>query len=129
MGRLLMYAIPIVITLYAFIDALMTPREQARSLPKTLWIIVILVLPFFGAIAWLLLGRPRTNPYDRGAGGGGGGGGGGRRPSAPRLPGLPGRRRGPVAPDDDPEFLRHLDEAAWQAKMRERRSGNEDTTA
>lgn len=125
MGRVLLYAIPIVITLYALIDALMTPDTQIRNLPKLLWLLVIVVLPFLGAVAWLLLGRPQAEPFDRG--GGGGGGGGSDRPGSPRLPGLPGRRRGPVAPDDDPEFLRHLDEAAWQQKMRQRRA-HPDTT-
>ena len=87
MGRILIYAIPIVITLYALIDALMTPDAQARRLPKLLWLLVIVVIPFAGAVAWLLLGRPRTEPYDRGSGGGGGGGS--DRPPAPRLPRAP----------------------------------------
>ena len=128
MARFLLYAIPVVITIYALIDAIMTPGRQARTLPKALWVVLIVVLPFAGAIAWLLLGRPRSEPYDRGNGRGGGGGGGGT-PSAPRLPGLPGRKRGPAAPDDDPAFLRELDDAAWEAKMRERRAGNEDSSA
>ena len=123
MGRILIYAIPIVITLYALIDALMTPDAQARRLPKLLWLLVIVVIPFAGAVAWLLLGRPRTEPYDRGSGGGGGGGS--DRPPAPGCR-VPGRRRGPLAPDDDPEFLRELQRAAWRQRMRQRRASGSD---
>lgn len=123
MGRLLLYAIPVVITIYALIDAIMTPRVQARSLPKPLWIVLIILIPLLGALAWLLVGRPRAEPHHRG--GGGNGGGGGTDGPAPRTPPTrPGRRRGSPAPDDDPEFLRRLDQAAWERKMRERRSGN-----
>ncbi len=123
MARLLLYAIPVVVMLYAFIDAIMTPRTQTRSLPKPLWIVLIVLIPLLGAIAWLLLGRPRTEPHPRD--GGGGGGGGGTDGPAPRTPpSRPGRRRGSPPPDDDPEFLRRLDQAAWERKMRERRSGN-----
>ncbi len=123
MGRFLLFAVPFVIMIYALIDALMTPSNQARSLPKLLWLLLIVVVPLLGALAWLFLGRPRTDPYDRGGGwGGGGGGGGSDRPYSPRVPGLPGRRRGPVAPDDDPEFLQRLDQAAWERKMRRRRA-------
>ena len=35
-------------------------------------------------------------------------------------------RRGPVAPDDDPAFLRKLADEEWSRKMRERREGHED---
>lgn len=31
------------------------------------------------------------------------------------------RKRGPVAPDDDPRFLRKLDDDVWSKKMRKRR--------
>ena len=44
-----------------------------------------------------------------------GGGGGGQL-----------RKRGPVAPDDDPQFLRGLDDQLWQEKRRQR--PNQDGT-
>lgn len=126
MGTFLIYAMALVVTIYALIDCIMTPHAQARGLPKVLWLVLVVILPVAGAVAWLLLGRPPSTRFHRGtgdgAGGNGGGGGGPERPVGPRLPGRPGRRRGPVAPDDDPAFLRRLDEQAWQAKMRRRRS-------
>ena len=36
-----------------------------------------------------------------------------------------GRRRGPLAPDDDPKFLKQLSDDAWVKKMQRRRG---DTT-
>lgn len=127
MARFLLYAIPFVVTIYALIDAIMTPRSQARGLPKALWLLLVVIIPFAGAVAWLLLGRPSRGQYLGGGSesdGGGGGGGGPERPVRPWFGGPSGRRRGPSAPDDDPEFLRRLDEQAWQAKMRRRRSGS-----
>jgi hypothetical protein len=108
-ARFLLYAIPVVVMLYALIDALQTPRGLARLLPKWLWLVVIILVPVVGAVAWLIWGRAPRSAYaapDDAAGG-------------RRL----GRGRGPAAPDDDPTFLRQLDDEAWQRKMRERRDG------
>lgn len=107
MARFLLYAIPAIVMLYALIDALQTPRGLARTLPKWLWLVVIILVPVLGAVAWLIWGRAPRSAYgavDEQAGG-------------RRL----GRGRGPAAPDDDPTFLRQLDDEAWQRKMRERR--------
>lgn len=43
-------------------------------------------------------------------------GGGGSRP----------RLKGPVAPDDDPQFLRDLDDKLWRDRLRRRRAERED---
>jgi hypothetical protein len=126
MGKLLLYGVPFVITLYAFIDCLLTPRDQVRSLPKFLWLTLVLVVPLVGAIAWFALGRPNATRYDDGMGGNGNGGGGSANPPGPRVPGMPSRRRSPSSPDDDPKFLRGLEEQAWAEKMRQRRSGDND---
>jgi hypothetical protein len=99
-GRFLLYAVPTVIVLYALIDALQTRRDDVRSLPKWLWLIVILLVPLFGAIAWIYAGRP---------------------PRVRSLADSVDVRRGPVAPDDDPAFLRTLDDATWSQRMRQRR--------
>jgi hypothetical protein len=106
--RFLPYAIAFVVVLYAFIDVLMTRGTDVRTLPKPLWIVVVLLIPLLGAIGWFVWGRPRAS-----AGGGG-------------L--VPGRGRGPVAPDDDPTFLRKLDEEAWVENMRRRRAQQQGGT-
>ena len=109
MARFLLYAIPAIVVLYALIDALQTPSGLARTLPKPLWLVVIILVPLLGAIAWLIWGRAPREAY-----------GASDSPTTSRLFG---RGRGPVAPDDDPRFLRQLDDEAWQRKMRERRDG------
>lgn len=59
--------------------------DRVRNLPRPLWVLLIVVLPLLGPIAYLTWGRP---------------------PSAPRES-TPGRRRS--SPDDDPDFLRSMD--------------------
>jgi hypothetical protein len=97
-GRILfLYVIPLALMVYALIDCAQDDDVERTSVPKALWILLIILLVWVGPIAWLVvskIARP-ANP-------------GNSRP-ARRPPGGP-RRRGPVAPDDDPDFLRRLDE-------------------
>jgi hypothetical protein len=113
-GRFLMYVVPLVVVLYALIDCILIPGALARSLPKWLWLLVIVVVPLVGAVAWLLFGRPRRDPAV--AGPSGLGRVVSRRPSAP------------TAPDDDPAFLRKLADDEWTRKMRDRRNGSTPDT-
>ena len=71
---------------YAMVDVTRTPGAQIRTLPKPLWYLLLLVMPLVGAVAWLLVGRPK--PGD-----------------ASPAPAPPAR---PIAPDDDEDFLREL---------------------
>jgi hypothetical protein len=109
--RFLLYAVPLVVTLYALIDALLIPGSLARSLPKWLWLVVIVVIPFLGAVAWLVAGRPTRAQVP--AGDAGPLGRAAARRAATQNP----------APDDDPAFLRKLADDEWNRKMRDRRSG------
>jgi hypothetical protein len=87
---------------YALVDCVQDEEVERTSLPKSLWLVLIVVLPVAGPLAWLVvakIARPRQ-----------GGPGSGR--------GSTGRR--PVAPDDDPDFLRRL--AEEQARRRRRES-------
>ncbi|MFF4582880.1 PLD nuclease N-terminal domain-containing protein [Streptomyces sp. NPDC001389] len=92
MLRYLPFLLILALTIYAFIDCLNTPEEEVKSLPKGVWVLIILLFSIVGPAVWLLAGRKRTT-----AGGAGGFGGGGRA-----------RRTQWVAPDDNPEFLRSL---------------------
>jgi hypothetical protein len=67
-------------------------KRQIRGMPRFAWVIVILLVPLVGAIAWFLFGRPLSTGRSRP----------GWRPGGPPEP--PRRR----APDDDPDFLRSL---------------------
>lgn len=87
-GLLFIIVIVIAMMIYSVIDCVRRTPDEVRSLPKIAWVAVIIVLPAIGTILWFLLGR---GPVD-GQGTSGGSG----------------RRRGPTAPDDDPDFLRGL---------------------
>ena len=121
--------------LYCLTDAILTPAPQCRGLTKQAWIAVIAVTFIVGALAWLIV---RQLPHDAS----------GPLPPAPRRDSVssddedyfPGHRwiatddavtrhpavrasatgiqAAPKGPDDDPEFLRALDQAIhpnWQA--------------
>jgi Phospholipase_D-nuclease N-terminal len=84
--RFLPWAVAIVLYVYCWLEIGQSDPREVRVLPRLLWALVV-VVPFFGAAAWLIYGRPN--------------GTGVREPSA--RP-----QRQVVAPDDDPEFLRSL---------------------
>lgn len=126
-GGILVLAM-IAIWLYCLLDAATADRERVRALPKGAWIAVVLVLFIVGAVAWLVLGRPRGPERAPRLGSS-------RRTSWPSRPSShPSsgafRRPGPVAPDDDPEFLARLDREAardhekllgsWEEDLRRR---------
>lgn len=93
MLRALPFIIEVVLFVACLIDAIQTPTEQARNLPKWAWLLLIVLVPFAGPIAWLFAGRPR-------------------RLEAPASTPWPTRdfaaQPRTIAPDDDPEFLHTL---------------------
>jgi Phospholipase_D-nuclease N-terminal len=85
MLRVLMFLVPLALSIYAFIDCISTDEKQIRYIPKPIWAVLVLLFPLVGSISWLLAGKERTA----------------QRPQ---------RRGGWVAPDDNPDFLKSLDE-------------------
>lgn len=83
MGRALPFVLLLVVTVFALVEAIMTPRAELAR--KGWWVAAIVLLPLVGPLLWLVVGR-----RSREAPGGGGAG------------------RPPLAPDDDPDFLRGL---------------------
>jgi hypothetical protein len=99
----------------AVIDCLSTDEYAVRNLPKLAWVFLILLFSPIGGIAWFVAGRPQRHmPRAAGA----------WRPGS----GFPEYDRPrPVAPDDDPDFLRTRsrrdDEemfSKWEADLRRR---------
>jgi hypothetical protein len=90
MIRLLPWLLTIAVTVYAVVDCIQTDDAQVRGLPKLLWLLLILLFPIVGAIAWFIAGRPLRGSPGRP------GGGPTHRPPPPR------------GPDDDHDFLRRL---------------------
>jgi hypothetical protein len=106
-GRVLPIVVGIALLVYALIDCLQTDSARFRSLNRVAWIAIIVLIPLVGPVLWLVIGKVRARPQ--------------RRPAAP-----PAR---PLAPDDDPEFLRHLRDSdskhekmlnQWEADLRRR---------
>ena len=98
MLRVVVAILAVAVYIYCIIDVVRTPRGEARTFPKWLWLILVILVPLIGSLLWLALGRVWRSPGSRFS-----------------------RRRGPVAPDDDPTFLKKLDDDVWIKKMQRRR--------
>jgi hypothetical protein len=112
MPRLLLILAVIALAVYALADLARTPQEEIGDLPKWIWVVIIIVAPVIGSLAWIVMRNvmaKRTRGQAQGGrtygGSGYGGGYGGGRSARGSSAG------GPVAPDDDPEFLWLLDQA------------------
>ncbi|QDY06891.1 PLDc_N domain-containing protein [Micromonospora sp. HM134] len=92
MARLyvLLFLLQVVLAACALISCLSAEDGTVRGLPRFAWVVVILFFPLVGSIAWFLAGRPVAE--------------------GDRRLGWPPASRRPVAPDDDPEFLKSIDE-------------------
>ena len=119
MLRALPFVIEFALLVYALIDCIQTDEGRVRNLPKIGWIILILIVPIVGPVAWLVAGRPVGSSRPRVA-----------WPATTRA-GFPEyeRPRRLVAPDDDPAFLSALGQPdpeheellrKWEAQLRER---------
>jgi len=80
-------AVQLVLLVLALIGSL--SADRVRTMPRALWVVVILLIPLLGPIAYFLFGRPLPAPQE----------GGPVRRTRPR----------PASPDDDPDFLRSMD--------------------
>lgn len=92
MVRYLPFLFELALLLYALVDCIQTDERRVRNLPKLVWVIVVVLIPFAGPVAWLFAGRPA-------------------RDSATwplKMPPVERPRQRPLAPDDDPEFLASL---------------------
>lgn len=92
--------------IFCLIDVITTDESVIRNLGKTMWLILVLLLPAIGSIAWLIAGRPQTPksmPYK-----------GNHGPAFPEYD-RPGRAVA-TNPEDDEVFLRGLRERAEEQR-------------
>jgi protein-S-isoprenylcysteine O-methyltransferase Ste14 len=75
----------VIFTVFTTVYAAAANKAEVRLLPKWVWVLLCLLVPFFGGLLYLMVGRP----LGRGPAGGTG-------------------RTRTIAPDDDPNFLRDL---------------------
>jgi hypothetical protein len=108
--------------IFCFIDVLVTPEAQCRTLPKLAWVFIVLLIPTIGSIGWLVAGRP----WDRTA-----------QPASLRSAArwsddpeavrrAPARPKGSRAPDDDEEFLAGLRRRTEEQRRRAREAKPRD---
>lgn len=94
--------------LFAIFDVISTDSSLCRNLPKGVWLIVVIILPDIGSIAWLLLGRPEFAAF---------------RPGDTTMR----TSRRPVGPEDAPAFQSRSEELnrrleEWEADQERRRA-------
>ena len=113
MARLGVLVGPIVFVLwvYCVVDVITRRPEDVRHLPKVAWMVVVLLFPVVGSVAWLVAGRP-TGPRRRSAA---------RERPAPSFPEYdrPGRAAASDGESDE-EFLRRCRERAEEQRRRHR---------
>lgn len=118
MLRALPFIVEIGMLVFCLIDCIQADESRIRNLPRFAWILLIIILPIVGGVAWLVAGRPTSNaprnvpwPSTKTAG----------------FPEYERPRR--TAPDDDPEFLAGLARSDtkheqmlrdWEEQLRER---------
>jgi len=118
MWEVLPYFVEVGLLVYCLIDCVQSNEGQIRNLSKTGWVILIIVVPIIGGVAWLVAGRP-VHPAPKRV----------PWPSTPTA-GFPEYERPrPLGPDDDPTFLasrRRSDDLHeqmlrdWEQQLRER---------
>ena len=85
MLRIVVPIVILVVFVYGLVDLIRTDARLTRGISKTAWVFVQVLLPLVGAVLWFLIGRPRATDA------------------------APVAYSHPVAPDDDPDFLRNLE--------------------
>lgn len=118
--RYVPFVIELALLVYCLIDCIQSDEGDIRNLSKGWWLVLIVVVPLVGPIAWLVAGRPlatsarRSVPWP-----------------ATRTAGFPEyeRPRAPRGPDDDDAFLAGIGEPdpereellrRWEQQLRER---------
>lgn len=112
---LLLGVVTFALWVFCLVEAISTPADRIRNLPKVAWVLLVLLFPLVGSIAWLVAGRPDSGAarsgHDR---------------SAPGFPeyNRPGRAA-PADPAKDEEFLRQVRERAEDQRRRHEQARRE----
>jgi hypothetical protein len=85
-GDVIFGFIALALFIFAIVDCISIYDSRIKTLNKLAWVFIIILLPILGPIFWLTLGKDRGDP----------------KTSPARF-----RDSRPVAPDDDPVFLRN----------------------
>jgi hypothetical protein len=77
---------------YSIVDCTVQPAVRHRGVSKSVWVLIVILLPVIGGVLWFTLGRLAS----------------GQVPTAYVVP-----------PDDDPQVLRRMHNAEQDARIRE----------
>lgn len=91
--------------IFCLLEVISSHEGELRNLPKLWWLVIVLLFPFAGSVAWLVAGRPRATGRSRFE----------RTVSAYPENDRPGRAAA-VQPEDDEEFSRRVRERAEQQR-------------
>ena len=93
---------------YCVFDVITTDENRIRNLPKITWLLIVILIPDLGSLAWFVAGRPTGRvanlPYRGNAG----------IPAEYDRPG----RAAASNPEDDAEFLRGLRDRAQEQRSK-----------
>jgi hypothetical protein len=56
------FAVLLIFWIWAIFDSIQTPGDEVRNLPKLAWVAIVVLFGSIGALAWVLLGRPKHAP-------------------------------------------------------------------
>ncbi|WP_062200554.1 PLD nuclease N-terminal domain-containing protein [Demequina salsinemoris] len=95
--RYLPYLAALALAVYCVVDIAQHADPRPYRVPKWAWYLIVVLVPFLGAAAWFFMRF--VDPFE----------------DTPRS-----RNDGPIAPDDDPDYLRWLEQ---QERRRKREKG------
>ncbi|SJN25858.1 Membrane protein [Microbacterium esteraromaticum] len=78
--------------IYSVVDCAAQPTTRHRGVSKTVWVLIVVLLPVIGGILWFLLGRRRAGESNS---------------------------QYVSGPDDRPDVLRGMDKAEQDARIRQ----------
>ncbi len=116
MLKALPFILIVALVIYTVVDIANSEEDERLGVPQILWILLVVLIPVLGCIAWFAVSRTRRAQRAAGAT---------SAPARGTTGPVPNRRPDrPLAPDDDPEFLWLLEQARLK-KEREQRAAQE----
>ena len=101
---LILAAINLALFIASLVDVIRIPDGRVKYMPKMVWIVVVILLPFIGSMLWWLIGREYEPRPVRQA------------PAEPRRQAAPPR---PVDTRTTEQQLADLEREEYEAKLRE----------
>ena len=96
----------LVLWVFCILDVISTEEVLCRNLPKYVWLLIVIILPDVGSIAWLLLGRPVGAGFRLGS-----------------QIGVYRPQKRAIGPEDSPNFLASMERKrleSWEQELKRR---------